>query len=389
VMRFTVHPENLATEALAFVLSRSAKAQGALVNLIAQLGVTLPAGLIIRTQAGGDDGARPDLVGLAGADQPLLIEAKFWAGLTEKQPVSYVKRLPATGGMLLFIAPAARLSLVWEELLRRCASGGLQPAEKASSMPGCFVAAVAGQQTMAIVSWRALLGVLKAPLSDLTDAPIREDIGQLEGLCDRQDADAFLPVTHEELSTHIYRRILQFYEMVDPIVDLLLARKIVSQPKVSRDKAIGYWGRWVQAQGHWLLFSCNIRKWMAYASTPFWLTIADVDYLDPPPQATMAVLNGLQSERPPRMFMGQDGRPAVPLFVPPGLERDAVMEAIVEQVQALVVSFPPIAGGTPGAPPAGAPGAAAPGPAPGPGTAATPSPGPVGAPVQAPDDDDA
>ena len=62
---------------------------------------------------------RPGVVGTDpnGIDQ-LVIEAKFWAGLTEKQPGGYVKQLDAgKPGVVLVIAPAARLLTQWPELL--------------------------------------------------------------------------------------------------------------------------------------------------------------------------------------------------------------------------------------------------------------------------------
>ena len=46
----------------------------------------------IRTQAAGEDGAKPDLAGWDQDDQlRVLIEAKFWAGLTAQQPVVYLR----------------------------------------------------------------------------------------------------------------------------------------------------------------------------------------------------------------------------------------------------------------------------------------------------------
>ena len=67
----------------------------------------------------------PDLVGNDDTDVTrLMLEAKFWAGLTDRQPVDYLRRLPE-GGMLLFVAPGSRLPSLWPELLRRCHDAGL------------------------------------------------------------------------------------------------------------------------------------------------------------------------------------------------------------------------------------------------------------------------
>ena len=66
-LRFVSQQENLATEALAFVLGRSSAARHALHRTLrlASYGVAAPGDeeLSFRTQAAGDDLAIPDLVG--------------------------------------------------------------------------------------------------------------------------------------------------------------------------------------------------------------------------------------------------------------------------------------------------------------------------------------
>ena len=64
------------------------------IGILRGCGIDLAESLHFRTQVTGDDATRPDLVGKDQAGREvLLIEAKFWAGLTENQPVSYLERL--------------------------------------------------------------------------------------------------------------------------------------------------------------------------------------------------------------------------------------------------------------------------------------------------------
>jgi hypothetical protein len=115
--RLTTQVEDLATEALGYVLSRSDAARTALKRHVDRCGVTLPEQLSYLTQSVGEHEERPDVVGqTADGVERLLIEAKFWAGLTENQPVGYLNRLP-TGGVLLFVVPEKRLHSCWSELL--------------------------------------------------------------------------------------------------------------------------------------------------------------------------------------------------------------------------------------------------------------------------------
>ena len=125
--RFSASPENLATESLRYILDRSPVANRAFLRGLARCGVALPARLHFATQVGGVDGAIPDLVGTDEAGRPILIaEAKFWAGLTDNQPLAYLRRLPPDADtLLLILAPALRFATLWPELARRCRGAGI------------------------------------------------------------------------------------------------------------------------------------------------------------------------------------------------------------------------------------------------------------------------
>jgi hypothetical protein len=119
-LRFGSHPENLATEALGYILSASRQAR---VGFLATLGDEarggLSADLRFTTQSSSDDEGRPDL---AATDDNgllrLLVEAKFWAGFTDHQPLSYLNQLPV-GGVLVAVGPSVRLPYLERELIRR------------------------------------------------------------------------------------------------------------------------------------------------------------------------------------------------------------------------------------------------------------------------------
>ena len=86
--------EVLATAGLGYILEQSAECRQSLQALVDACGASVSADLDYRTQATGDDAAIPDLVGTRpGAGPELIIEGKFWAGLTANQPCTYLKRL--------------------------------------------------------------------------------------------------------------------------------------------------------------------------------------------------------------------------------------------------------------------------------------------------------
>ena len=116
-------PENIATEALCYILQNSKNARSGLVKYLTPL-IDLKSDVFFRTQVIGEKKEIPDLVGVDFENHEILIiESKFWAGLTSNQPVTYLKRLPQRSAMLLFIAPDRRLPTLWPELRRRCHEG--------------------------------------------------------------------------------------------------------------------------------------------------------------------------------------------------------------------------------------------------------------------------
>ena len=88
--------ENLATESLVYIVGQSLVAKRALLSFIYNhLGLSLPETVVFRSQESGSDGSIPDIIGSTPDDElAVIIEVKFWAGLTDNQPVSYLKLLP-------------------------------------------------------------------------------------------------------------------------------------------------------------------------------------------------------------------------------------------------------------------------------------------------------
>jgi hypothetical protein len=349
--KFAAHEENWATEALGYILRRSQHARETVRDLLSKLGIDVPASVLYQNQVAGDDGAQPDLVGLDDkGDHRLVIEAKFWAALTEHQPVTYLGRLPKDGGALIFVVPAARLTLVWAELLRRCAEKGITLVEEATSVQNTNVARSSDGRMLAIVSWRAFLGPIAFRLETAEDRAAREDVAQLRGLCDRMDTVAFLPVTSEELTTHIYRRVAQFGEIVDEVTNKLTSQGIATTNggRLRAAAGNGWYGRYFLLRGVGVLLLCDTRKWMQYASTPLWLSVYGTNWANwrySSPQAARHALASLEGAKPPRMFIATDGFPTVALRVLMGVERGAVVSRVVDQIVEVGALIEPLAAG--------------------------------------------
>lgn len=219
-LQFGSSPENLATEALHFILSRSVEGRRSFARLLDTFGDRLPETLHFKTQAADEKGAIPDLVGQDGQGvEHAIIEAKFWAGLTPRQPLAYLDRLPPAGGLLLFLAPARRTDTLWHELLQRCRRAGREISDEVKLGPESRFARLQDGRRLGLTSWRAVLDAMHPGLVQGGDTLAAADLLQLRGLTDRMDSDLFLPFTGEELTSSLGTRVLQLCEIVDRTVE--------------------------------------------------------------------------------------------------------------------------------------------------------------------------
>ena len=181
--------EDAATEALCFIVSRSASARAALSEFLGLHGEPLTIASF-RTQF-LTDGAYPDMVCLdEHGNRVAFIESKFWAPLTHNQPVTYWKELADDRpGVLLFLAPAARLARtdeesLWDELVKRlrCAGHELDPVD--CREPGSLATAPSkdGQRRLMLTSWHMLLDRLTQRTVKDADFKACFEVAELRGL---------------------------------------------------------------------------------------------------------------------------------------------------------------------------------------------------------------
>ena len=104
---FSGKTEDVAVEALGHILNGSQPARDALSEVLRISGAEVGRIAEVETQVTIEDDARPDLAAYnEDGSRCVLIEAKFWAGLTKNQPLTYLRhllRVPKTSA-LLFVA---------------------------------------------------------------------------------------------------------------------------------------------------------------------------------------------------------------------------------------------------------------------------------------------
>ncbi|MFL5358158.1 hypothetical protein [Archangium sp.] len=329
--RLSAHPENVATEALAFILRRNEYLRQAVLRFLERLGVPPPQVVSFSAQQSEENAARPDLRGADKSGAPVLfIEAKFWAGLTDNQPVTYLNALPPDKPTaLLVIVPEARRQLLWRELLLRC-KDGLLGATTAFGHERQSVSQVGSNKFLAIAAWKPFLESLQSAALSQGDHVSAENLNQLLGLCTREDTTAFLPLRQEELSAGIGQRIYQFGALIEEVSEAAVAQNVCARGTSGGSK-MSYW-RTVRIAGHDFYLYLSPWRWHTIAETPFWLEFPNK------PDAWPDLLRALQPlalKSPPMLLRDPSWRdtPVIPLYPRLGVEHHEVIQGLVDTLR--------------------------------------------------------
>ena len=274
--------ELLATRSLAYILESSEAAKSALQELLcigrAQVGTIER----VDTEVADNQG-RVDLVAFNEAgEERVLIEAKFSAGLTDNQPEGYLKRLPQEKpAVLLFLAPKRRLHTLWS-LLRQRAPDSV-PLVKDDTLRSATIAGT--DHYLMLTSWCMLLARMECRAGD---GPTGEDIRQLRGLCDREDAEAFSPLKEPELRSQVPRRLRDLARIVNEAIEILVAEGFANrigqswrgtESRVGTKLRLGSKAKDVWA-GAW--FGVHYDWWRETEGCPLWIEIkSEIDGVMP------------------------------------------------------------------------------------------------------------
>ena len=214
--RFGRSPEDLATEGLCYILNHQVAGNAfvAFVNARADASEQrkLDTPLTFRTQEATEDGdGQPDMVAVSGnAKKQLLVESKFWAGLTANQPNGYLRDLEGTPGrVLLFLVPHPRREYIWPKIRKSAKEEFEVEAEDGYRL------SLANGTRLLLYSWRdALNAVASAVQAEGGMRGLLEDIRQVQGLCERYSREGFVPLRGDELGQDVGKRVNQLTWLV-------------------------------------------------------------------------------------------------------------------------------------------------------------------------------
>lgn len=262
--------EYLASESLNYILNSSDKVTKNLVNMINLDTNSHFDSITFTSQIQGADKEIPDLSGYnKNRKEVIILETKFWASLTKNQPMTYLDRLNANG-VLAFICPDLRtisLKTEIENVLNKKDKkfNYIDQDKKIISIENKYIL---------IYTWEHILNCLKNEL-DNSNFEILSDITQLQGLCKRIDTDSFIPITENDLSPEIPKKILSYINIVDKTISKLAADEEVKLSTSGYKATAVRWGyrRYAQIGNLSISLDANWEYWSKYADTPLWIEL--------------------------------------------------------------------------------------------------------------------
>ena len=265
--------EDIASEGLAYILNRSLSANRALLKFIENNCDLLFSDLKYSTQFVGEKLERPDISAFDIKEREVLtIEAKFWASLTDNQPVVYLERLESSS-VLMMLCPDLRLKTLASEIRIRLKGAGYDIDE---STPDIDILrfSLAGEKNVLITTWTKVLTLVRFQLVQDNDQTLLSDIDQIIGLCNLIDRNSFLPIQSDDLSPSIPKRMSAYYDLVDKIIDEFKNENFAHTDGLRSTPQRDGYTRFFVAEEYGAALEISFSLWSQKADTPFWLRIA-------------------------------------------------------------------------------------------------------------------
>lgn len=243
--------ENVANSSIAYLLNKYTAARIALMQLIKVENVPLH----YITELSTDINGRPDITGLDDdGNKAIIIEGKFWANLTENQPVNYLKEIKDKG-RLVFLAPEKRIYSLKNELEKRL--GRID-------------------HRVSVSSWSSFIDSIERENNKNHNPSLASDLLQLKELCKKMDTDGLPPLSQTDLDPMNGRISYQLASLLDDCHFKLKQwepTNFKGLQKTSSKYGFGFYFRAYE-------FTCKLyfsdHKWFVRnTKTPFWLIVQE------------------------------------------------------------------------------------------------------------------
>ena len=320
--------EPAATQALAYLLRASPDIAQAFVNVVAQTGIpAFTPGRIAAEEQHGDNAPDLTIRDMDGVVRA-LVENKFWAGLTEAQPVAYLDALPRDApSVLVFVVPHQRIYGLWHALKEKCHRNAVELASESSV--DSITWARTDRRTLAITSWKHVLEALERAAVSGGHSDLQQDIVQLRGLTDEMNAAEFLPLREDEVTDiDVPSRLINYSGLIEDIVGRLVTDGIADTKGVRPAHGYTTAGRYLNVHAKfqgWL--GVHLDAWCASGITPIWWR-----------QNANSRYSGIKGRlrQAAELFdevEDADGHLWIPIRLKTGVERDGVIDDAAQQMK--------------------------------------------------------
>ena len=328
VQRNTTGLEDAATNALAFILSRSASAMRTLSEFLGDDSGPLP---IATASPWGADahGAVPDLACFdEDSDVVALIESKFWAGLTAHQPVTYWERLSDDRPVvLLFLAPEYRVAhgSLWNELVDRLRNAGHELGPAVNEEGAVSAVGRAGQRRLVLTSWEHLLGKMAQKAEENDEARTCFEIAQLQGLASSV-ISGDRPTRDESLK-----------QLIAEAVERIERSGWANTDGLRTGEGPGYYARYLRLAGASAGLRIDYEAVKQTPDRPLWLWF----YGDPIASVSAEEVRDALGSRTEPGLASCPGDVCVPIDLPVAADHRATLEAMVAEMECIAELMDP------------------------------------------------
>ena len=321
--------EDVATDALSFILTRSKSARGAVSEFLADDGGPLPIAKA-KTQAFLEESfAYPDMA-LEDSDGNLAayIESKFWAQLTHNQPVTYWEALPKDRRtVLLFVTPQYRVdeNYLWTELVSRLQEAGHHLGPAVRSEAGVYAESTDLPRRLMLTSWDFLLRQIEQRVKQDSDSQAGFEIAELQAL-----ALTAVQGTSDDRND-------EFKSLLAEAVACLRESGWANTDGLTVGQGFGYYGRYLRL--------ADIHAWLGTVDEVvkqapdklLWLSL----YNDTGSVTLAEVRSKLASRVESWLGLLSWMRVNVSIPLPQGADREATLNAIVSELESIAKLIDP------------------------------------------------
>lgn len=323
VLKHTQGPEDAATDALRFILSRSESAMSAMAKLLGDAGEPLPIAKATTQESLEISGASPDMWLRDSNDNvTAFVESKFWAPLTPNQPVTYWEALPTDRRTtLLFLAPQSRVNdgYLWDELVSRLREKGheLGAADQSESL---VVASESnGKRCLMLTSWENLLELMAEKAERDGDVKAAFEIAELKMLATRA-AEGVSDDKNETIK-----------QVTGDIVHRLVHAGWANSDGLSWGAGYGYFCRYLLLSGAWAWLGRIDKALEQMPEAPLWLCF----YYDSDDRAPVSAAE-VRTRLGDKVYSGTElqswAEVMVPITLRPGVDLRSVRDTIVDEL---------------------------------------------------------